>query len=101
MDREQGQRSTVLILVVLLLVVMALTACSTTVPVTARFPEPPGRAALTACPQLERLSDTATLSDISRVINSNYALYYQCAVKADAWIEWYTVQKKIFETSGK
>jgi len=27
----------------------------------------------------------------------NYGTYYECAVKTDAWIEWYQKQKIIFE----
>jgi hypothetical protein len=31
----------------------------------------------------------------------NYTEYYTCAVKTDAWIEWYQKQKIIFERLGK
>jgi hypothetical protein len=79
-----------------LILLLALTGCSTTVPVTAKFPEVPERM-LVKCPQLEKLGDEAKLSDISKTITNNYTTYYECAVKGDAWIEWYQVQKKIFE----
>ena len=81
----------------ILLLSLLLTGCSTVAPVTARFPEAPGNVALTACPQLQKLSDDATLSDIAKTITANYTTYYECAVKIDAWIEWYQKQKYIFE----
>ena len=83
------------------LLAVLLSACSTVVPVTARFPEPPGRGAMTACPALQKLKDDAKLSDVARTVTVNYGTYYECAVKADAWQEWYNVQKHIFEEAGK
>lgn len=80
----------------ILLAALATSACST-VPVIAKFPEPPGKQALTACPSLQKLNDDAKLSDISKTITINYSTYYECAIKLDAWLEWYGVQKLIFE----
>ena len=79
-----------------ILFVALLTGCSTTVPVVAKFPEIPQHL-LVKCPQLNKVNDDAKLSDISKTITMNYTEYYTCAVKNDAWIEWYQVQKKIFE----
>jgi hypothetical protein len=76
---------------------LLLVGCSTTVPVTMKFPEAPGNIALTACPQLQKLQEDAKLSDISKTVSVNYTTYYECAVKTDAWIEWYQKQKQIFE----
>jgi hypothetical protein len=78
------------------LFVALLTGCSTTVPVVAKFPEIPQHL-LVKCPQLNKVNDDAKLSDISKTITMNYTEYYTCAVKNDAWIEWYQVQKNIFE----
>ena len=78
------------------ILLLLLAACSTTVPVTAKFPEVPERL-LQKCPQLEKLENEAKLSDISKTVSNNYTTYYECAVKDDAWIEWYQIQKKIFE----
>jgi hypothetical protein len=78
------------------LFVALLTGCSTTVPIVAKFPEIPHHL-LVKCPQLNKLDDEAKLSDISKTIAMNYTEYYTCAVKNDAWIEWYQIQKKIFE----
>lgn len=86
---------------VLLAISLALTACSTLVPVTRKFPDAPGKQAQVACPNLQKLKDDALLSDVSRTVTINYSTYYECAVKTDAWIEWYGIQKHIYEKAGK
>jgi hypothetical protein len=80
-----------------LLLVLILTGCSTTVPVTVKFPDVPERL-LVKCPQLEKLENEAKLSDIGKTVTNNYTTYYECAVKNDAFIEWYQTQKRIFES---
>jgi hypothetical protein len=82
-----------------LIIVVILNGCSTAVPVTMTFPDPPGKAAQTRCPDLQKLPDDVKLSDISRTITINYTTYYECAIKADAWQEWYQIQQNIFEKS--
>jgi hypothetical protein len=83
------------------LIALVLAGCSTVVPVTVRFPEPPGPGATTACPALQKLNNDARLSDVATTVTVNYSTYYECAVKADAWIEWYGIQKILFEGAGK
>jgi hypothetical protein len=101
-QKEQAQRSiTIGIIIVLLLMLAMCGGCATVVPVTARFPSPPGETYLQACPDLQKLKDQPQLSDVSRVININYSTYYECAVKLDAWIQWYSQQQTIFESVGK
>ena len=73
-----------------------VTGCSS-VPIAPKFPEVPGRI-LQKCPQLEKLSEESKLSDIAKTVTNNYTTYYECAVKHDAFIEWYQVQKKIYES---
>ena len=85
----------------LLLTAAMLTGCSTVVPVTAKFPEPPGKMAQERCPQLQQLKADPALSDVARTVTMNYSTYYECAVKADAWQEWYQIQKRIFEGAVK
>jgi hypothetical protein len=80
-----------------LLFVLILTGCSTTVPITAKFPDVPERL-LVKCPQLEKLENEVKLSDISKTVTNNYTTYYECAVKHDAFVEWYKIQKNIFES---
>jgi hypothetical protein len=71
-----------------------LSGCSTTVPVTVKFPEVP-QYLLVKCPQLNKVNDDAKLSDVAKTITVNYTEYYSCAMKNDAWIEWYQIQKTI------
>ena len=74
-----------------------LEGCSTTVPVKAKFPDLPERLQV-KCPTLEKLKDEAKLSDVAKTVNVNYSTYYECAVKHDAIVEWYQIQKRIFES---
>lgn len=80
---------------------LLLTGCFGTAPVVPKFPEPPGRLAMERCPDLQKLKDDPVLSDVSKTVASNYSEYYTCAVKNDLWIEWYQIQKKIFEDITK
>ena len=73
-----------------------ISGCSTVVPVTAKFPEVPTKLQA-KCPQLEKLKDETKLSEVAKTITINYTTYYECAVKIDSWIEWYQVNKIIFE----
>jgi uncharacterized protein YceK len=88
-------------IILIMLVVFVLTGCSTAVPVTAKFPDAPGKLATTTCPNLQQLNDGAKLSDVANTVTINYGTYYECAVKVDTWIEWYNVQKSIYENAGK
>ena len=99
MNYEKQQRiSSILFLLVFVIFTLAMcSGCSTTVPVTAKFPSVPERL-MVKCPQLEKLENEAKLSEISKTITVNYTTYYECAVKNDTWIEWYTIQKNIFES---
>ena len=74
-----------------------LTGCSSLVPVKAKFPDVPERI-MVKCPQLEKVSETPTLSDVAKTVTNNYTTYYECAVKHDALVEWYKIQKNIFES---
>ena len=75
----------------------ALTGCSTVVPVKAKFPDMPERLMI-KCPQLEKMSETPTLSDVAKTVTNNYTTYYECATKHDGFVEWYNIQKNIFES---
>jgi len=86
------------VLAIFIILAFLATGCSTTVPVTMKFPESPGTVAMTPCPQLQKVEDDAKLTDITKTITNNYGTYYECAVKNDAWIEWYQKQKQIFES---
>jgi hypothetical protein len=75
---------------------LSLVGCATVVPVKAKFPEVPATL-LVKCPSLNKLDEQPKLSDVSKTITQNYSTYYECAVKNDAWIEWYQIQKHIFD----
>ena len=85
----------------LLIAVILLQACSTAIPLTAKFPEPPGQLAAESCPALQKLSNATKLSEVAKTVTVNYTTYYECAVKLDTWIEWYQIQKNIFEKVAK
>ena len=74
-----------------------LTGCSTVVPVKQKFPEPPGQLVREPCPQLQQLAPDAKLSDVAKTVTVNYTTYYQCAVKLDAWNQWYGEQRALHE----
>jgi hypothetical protein len=88
---------TLIFIFVMAAVVLLMTGCSTTVPVKAKFPDAPS-IVKEKCPELEKLKDDSKLSDISKTVSNNYTTYYECAVKNDAWLEWYEIQKNIYES---
>ena len=59
-----------------LLLVLLLTGCSTTVPVTAKFPEAPNEL-LQRCPALKQMNEEVKLSDVAKNITYNYTLHYE------------------------
>ena len=82
----------------LLVSIMLLSACSTTAPVTAKFPQVPD-ILLEKCPQLKTIDgEKVSIIDFTKTVTVNYTTYYECAVKSDSWIEWYQTQKIIFES---
>ena len=100
-QRDQQVVSSLIIFALVIMLILAVSGCSTAVPVTARFPEPPGKGATTGCPALQKLNDGARLSDVANTVTVNYSTYYECAVKTDAWQEWYRIQRHISEGAGK
>ena len=81
--------------------VLALTACSTPVPVKQQFPVAPA-ALLERCPDLLTIDDGKnSMRDMLKVVIQNYSLYYQCAEKTHGWQDWYGEQKKIHESANK
>jgi hypothetical protein len=88
------------VLTICIILAFLVTGCSTIVPVTVKVPEVPERL-LARCPQLEKLGNEPKLSDVSKTVTINYTTYYECAVKHDAFVEWYKIQKDIFDKAGK
>lgn len=82
----------------LLIPLLLLTGCSTTVPVTMKFPSAPEELTQ-GCEVLEKIpADTKQLSVTSETVVRNYGRYHKCSDKLDAWIEWHKTQKEIFES---
>ena len=76
---------------------MILLGCSTTVPLSPKFPQAPSDL-LEPSSNLKPLpEDKKTLTDLIQNANENYGMYYDLKNKYDMWIEWYNTQKKIFE----
>lgn len=96
-NAEQNRRSTLVVVGIVLMFVLAMcSGCSTVVPVVAKFPDAP-KLGLGTCPQLQTVKDDVKLSELTKTVTMNYSTYYECAVKADQWNEWYEIQKRIFE----
>jgi hypothetical protein len=85
---------------ILLSLLIFLTGCSNTVPLQRKFPEIPN-VLLEKCPDLQKTKENSNLSDIVKVITTNYSLYHECAAKHDAFVEWYKTQKKIYGENRK
>jgi hypothetical protein len=76
--------------------VLFLSAC-TTVPVTTAFPAAPD-VLMVKCPELKTITgDRVTIVDFTRTVTQNYTTYHECAAQTEAWQEWYTRQKQIWE----
>ena len=77
--------------------VFTLSACTSVVPVTTKWPDAPGVLVQEPCPDLQKLQESPQLSEVAKTIAGNYSEYYQCAAKLDAWQRWYREQKIIYE----
>lgn len=77
-------------------IVSLLMGCTTTVPVKLKFPEAPDEL-MVKCPPLEKLNEDSKLSDIAKNVTKNYIVYHKCSVLHDEFIDWYKIQKKMFE----
>jgi hypothetical protein len=82
----------------LLISVMFLTACSTPVPVSQKFPDVP-KALVEKCDSLKKIEgDKVAITEMLKVVVANYGMYYECAAKVDGWNDWYLEQKRIYES---
>jgi hypothetical protein len=76
--------------------VLCLSAC-TTVPVTTDFPPAPD-VLMAKCPELKTITgEKVNIVDFTRTVSENYTTYHECAARTEAWQEWYTRQKQIWE----
>jgi hypothetical protein len=96
-NQNEVIKSVTILILLIMLVIFVLAGC-TSVPVNRNFPEAPSKVVMEGCPNLKKLDDSSKLSDVAKTITINYSTYYECAVKVDTWIEWYQIQKNIFES---
>lgn len=79
------------------LLLVLLVGCSA-VPVARKFPEVP-TAITEKCENLKKIEgDKVAITEMLKVIVHNYTLYYECSTKVEGWNDWYTEQKKIFDS---
>lgn len=82
----------------LLVVAILISGCSTTVPVSRKFPEIP-QVLVEKCENLKKIEgDKVAITEMLKVVVHNYTLYYECSTKVEGWNDWYTEQKKIFDS---
>ena len=75
---------------------IVLAGCSTPVPVHRNFPVLPTELK-EECSELQQIKPEAKLSDVTKTVAENYSLYHTCKNKHTNIVEWYTIQKEIFE----
>jgi hypothetical protein len=81
----------------LITVALALTLTGCVAPVKRNFPEIPS-VLEQPCADLKIVPTTNKLSVVLEVVTENYALYRECQIKSETWLEWYRTQKKIFDS---
>ena len=83
---------------IILSLAVILSACSTPVPVSQRFPDVP-KALVERCESLRKIEgDKVAITEMLKVVVQNYGMYYECAAKVDGWNDWYQEQKRIYES---
>jgi len=83
------------------LLFVMLSGCSTTVPVTQKFPDAPA-VLMEKCPPLDTIQgDQILFSEFLKTVTNNYTKYHNCAKMLEAWQTWYIEQKKISEELNK
>ena len=84
-----------------LLIALLLAGCSTSIPVTPKFPNATPEL-MKKCEDLKKIEgDKVAITDMLKVIVTNYTMYYECSTKVDGWQDWYNEQKKIHDAAVK
>ena len=82
-----------------LILVLFLSGCSTPVPVSQKFPDVP-KALVERCESLKKVEgDRVAITEMLKVVVTNYGMYYECAAKVDGWNDWYLEQKRVYESA--
>lgn len=75
---------------------LALSACTTTVPVKQKFPESVPEL-MKQCKELYQVEPGKnSITDLLKTVINNYVLYHECSNRVDGWRDWYNEQKIIF-----
>ena len=78
--------------------IVLLVGCSTPVPVKQKFPDVP-KVLVEKSESLRKIEgDRVAITEMLKVIVHNYGLYYECSTKVDGWNEWYSDQKRIYDS---
>ena len=83
---------------ILIASIMCLSAC-TSVPVVSEFPTAPD-VLMQRCADLKTITeDSVSIVDFVKTVTENYTAYHECSARNSAWQEWYTKQKKIWDSA--
>jgi len=82
-----------------LILALTLSACTTVVPVTTKFPEQPTELKEMCAPLKEATSTQVT--EFTKTVVTNYQQYHDCSDKVTAWQTWYNKQKQLYEELNK
>lgn len=84
-----------------LIIALLLAGCSTVVPVAPKFPNASPEL-MKKCEDLKKIEgDKVSITDMLKVVVTNYTMYYECSTKVEGWQEWYNEQKKIYDEVSK
>lgn len=83
----------------MLVVFLFLSGCaSQPVPVVQKFPNIPQELKNKCNPLIVIEKKEVSIVDFTEVVAKNYTQYHTCSAIVDSWQEWYTAQKKIFDS---
>jgi len=83
----------------LLFLILALGACTSSIPMVQKFPDPPTD--LQDPPPLKKVIKGSPTSEVLRIINYNYGLYKIRATRERAWNAWWKEQATITNKATK
>ena len=81
--------------IIVVAALLLLTGC--VAPVKREFPAIPPSLEK-PCSTLLEVPKTTRLSEVLEVVTENYALYHECQIKNETWLDWYQKQKTIFDS---
>ena len=71
-----------------------------------KWPDAASEESMKPCEDLKKFEKknadgSVDLIEFQKLIVENYILHYKCSDKNDNWIDWYTTQKRIYESGSK